>query len=201
MAKRFTDLNELTTPASDDQLAIVDTSANETKRISLLNMLSNFVDAVHLKANSVITTKLINGAVTTPKFKPSSFTYVVASQANQSTTSGTATNITNFNYNYTTGATPERVFFWVQGMFLYSGGGSGQIRVLVNSDVLPNYAAYSNDTDRWVRFCKMYVYDAPANTLLAIQAQHFVEVNGTITTHMGAQYRPSINGFSIYNGA
>lgn len=67
MAKRFTDLNELTTPASDDQLAIVDTSANETKRISLLNMLSNFVDAVHLKANSVITSKILDDAVTDAK--------------------------------------------------------------------------------------------------------------------------------------
>lgn len=70
MAKRFTDLNELTTPASDDQLAIVDTSANETKRISLLNLLTDFIDAVHIKANAIITSKILDGAVTAAKIEP-----------------------------------------------------------------------------------------------------------------------------------
>lgn len=69
MAKRFTDLNELTVAATDDVIAIVDTSANETKRITLTNLLNNFVDAVHLKSNSVITTKILDGAVTAAKIE------------------------------------------------------------------------------------------------------------------------------------
>lgn len=69
MAKRFTDLPQLTAPASDDELAIVDISANVTKRISLLDMLSNFIDAVHIKANAIITSKINDGAVTAAKIE------------------------------------------------------------------------------------------------------------------------------------
>lgn len=67
MAKRVTDLNELTGAAPDDELLIVDTSQQQTKRISLLNMLTNFIDAVHIKANAIITSKILDGAVTPPK--------------------------------------------------------------------------------------------------------------------------------------
>jgi hypothetical protein len=36
--KKFTDLTQLTTPASDDQLAIVDTSAASSKRITIADL-------------------------------------------------------------------------------------------------------------------------------------------------------------------
>lgn len=63
MAKRFTDLPQLAQGSADDVLVVLDASTGQTKHVRLTDLINDFVDAVHIKTDAIIASKLLDGAV------------------------------------------------------------------------------------------------------------------------------------------
>ena len=81
---RISNLPALTTPDNSDELAIVDTSASVTKKITRGDLLK-----APLPTDSVTTAAITNGTITADKINTSSFSYVRASKsATQALSSG-----------------------------------------------------------------------------------------------------------------
>ena len=125
-----------------------------------------------------------------------SINFLDSGGSNFTTTSATNVDITGITTTYTTGPTPERLYIWFQGMVMNSAVASGEVTLSINGTDQTDLSAYKDDSGQWDNFCKMYIYDAPANTAIVIKGRAKNSGGNTLTFHRSAPYTSSIRGFA-----
>ena len=197
---KYGGLEEITTIADADELAIKDVSVPKTKRISLAALRAYYQTI----AGWITTAMLAVSAATTPKVKLNTINSRAAGgftvQGARYTTSSTAVaTIPGCTMNYTSGNTAERLILKMEVMAMSTSSNSEITLYVDNTQYLPRI--YVDPSASWVRHGQTYVVDVPANTTVALSIRGFCAVNTTQlhVTNETANWMPSLTGFAMSN--
>lgn len=190
-------------------------NGNITDRRTMVTLVSNLVNNAAIRDDAVSTSKIqnsaitsakiTNGAISTAKFNPSIITRacVAPTDTRYSNATTTYTVLPGSTFTYTSGSTPETVFFFVSIMPNKDTGGEGKVRLEVNGVLLtPEF--YVNPGVPWARVHINTWYHWPANTTYTIRLMGMSAGGGTLSVcneSSQPQWAPFITGFSVYGGA
>lgn len=135
--------------------------------------------------------------ISTGQLKPRILDWIDSGGSNFTTSSTTYVAITGISTTYTSGATPEKLFVWFQGMASVSTVASGQVTLGVNgTPISGDLAEYTDENTSWDRFSHLYIIDVAANTTITLAG--YAQTNtGTLNFHRSSPYLASMRGFAI----
>ena len=142
---------------------------------------------------------MATSAVTTPKLKPTTIQSGFAIQGSRfSTTSTSFVDVTGMTFNYTAGATNERLFLIMEVMAAGSSGNNASCTLSINGadQTLATY----HDNIYFTRNTRVYIADIPANATYTIKIRCKSGTGAAVSvTNDGAGFMPIVQGFAISN--
>lgn len=112
--------------------------------------------------------------------------------SNQSTSSGTWSDVTGVNANYSAGPQDETVLVTINILHVHDGAGGGYIRPKFNG-VSETQGWYSNNSSAWNQSSRTYLVDVDANKSLNVKLEWYASASGGPTQiSFGVDHRPHI---------
>jgi hypothetical protein len=185
----------------DDLDWITDELITSTKFNQWWANMQNFHNGTALGDGIIVTRHHATSAVTTPKMKPTTILLTAPQSGSYSNSTTTWTDI--YSWNYTSGATAERLILEGGCLTQQATSGNANVRLQVNGVAGTREAYVDTVPQHWENVRVFDIFDIPANTTVTIKLQGKVSA-GTMTVSFGGIdanhfWGPHVTGLVISN--